>query len=150
NVVTLSEEVHRLVWVVRSGDRVDWDRHRDAASRPHEGSGRAHSVGRDQIERPEFIVGTPAAPVLHRLKDLLELVDAYSGRRLRHGAAPFLVGRRRPPPSTWITFRSSIRCRGAVSHEIQRATSSSWPIRPSGVLRARLRYPCPRSAERPA
>src|SRR5262249_5408870 len=44
---------------------------------------RPHRVRRDVVERPEFIAGAPAAPVLDRLEDLIELPQAHR-RGLRH------------------------------------------------------------------
>ena len=74
-VVHLHHVVDRRVRVVRSGLRVDRDRHRDRAARAHERGRAAHVLGRDVVEGAEHVVGPPAPPVLDRLEDRLELLE---------------------------------------------------------------------------
>jgi hypothetical protein len=76
DVMGLGDEARGRVGVVRAGQGVDRDRHRHAAPRAHERRGVPHALRSDQVERPQLVVRAPAAPVLDRLEDLLEVGNA--------------------------------------------------------------------------
>ena len=96
DVVGLADEVDRRVRVVRSGDLVDRDLHRDPPARPDE-PGRVADAGRgDVVEGAELVVRPPAPPVLDRFEDRVELRHGHQRAfgRGRHRTAS-ISGRRR-------------------------------------------------------
>src|SRR5712691_1534272 len=93
DVVALDDVPDDRAGVVRARGRVHRDRHRRAAAGPHQRGGGPHRVRGDVVERPELVVGAPAAPVLDRFEDLVEFPQAHwrgLGHR-GHRPAPLLV-----------------------------------------------------------
>src|SRR6202042_3559811 len=73
DVVPLDHVMGDRAGVVRPGHGVHRDRHRDLPPGPDQGCGGPHVVRGEVVERAARVVSTPAAPVLDRLEDLLEL-----------------------------------------------------------------------------
>src|SRR5215831_3037871 len=107
DVVALDHVADDGARVVRPGDRVHRDRHRRAPPGADQRGRRSHRVRRDVVERPELVAGAPAAPVLDRLEDLVELAQAHRRglRQCRHRlltafwSLGLLRARPRPPNS---------------------------------------------------
>src|SRR5579871_143194 len=78
-VVHQRHEMHGRVRVVGSGLLVDRDRHRDAAALVHQPGRRGDLVRRDVVERTEFVVRSPFAPILDLLEHRLEGGEGHRG-----------------------------------------------------------------------
>jgi hypothetical protein len=76
HVVALHEQQRRLHRVVRARLLIDRNRERDPPARSDESRRCADILSGDVVERAEFVVFPPTAPVLDRFEDLLELGDA--------------------------------------------------------------------------
>src|SRR5258708_3264605 len=92
DVMALDHVMGDRAGVVRPGRRVHRYRHRRAPTGPDCCGRRPHGVRGDVIQRAERVVGSPAAPVLDRLEDLVQLWHRdRSGRgQLRHCLARLL------------------------------------------------------------
>ena len=86
DVVALDDVMDGRVRVVRSSDRVDGQRHRDMSPAPDQPRRRDHRPGRQVVERPQLVIGAPAAPVAHEREDALELGHIHARRRGTHPA----------------------------------------------------------------
>ena len=75
DVMALNHVMDDGAGVVRAGGGVHRDRHRHVPAGPDQGGRGPHAGRAEVVERAALIVGTPAAPVLDRLEDLLELAE---------------------------------------------------------------------------
>src|SRR5690348_7356063 len=130
NVVALDHVADDGARVVRPRGRVHRDRHRRAPPGTDQRGRRPHSVRRDVVERPEFVVGAPAAPVLDRLEDLIELLQAYR-RGLRQGRHRLLTAfwslgllRVRRPAPRRPAVTPGLRTRGWLSSPATRRSQA--------------------------
>ena len=99
DVVALDHMMDDRARVVRPGGRVHRDRHRRAPPGADQRGRGPHRVCRDEVERPELVVGPPAPPVLDRLEDLVELSQ-------RHRCRP--RQRRHPLLTSWCPARYAL------------------------------------------
>src|SRR5947209_827274 len=77
DVVALRQEVDGLVRIVGARDLVDRKPERDAPPRFDEAGGGPDPFGRDVVEGSYLVIGAPPTPVLDRLEDLVELLEAH-------------------------------------------------------------------------
>src|SRR5256712_11374840 len=70
--------------------RVEVEGARDHLALAHEGGGALDHIGRDEVERPDLVLGTPAPPVAELLAVLLEQrwSDGGAGRTGRPSKSP--------------------------------------------------------------
>src|SRR5229473_966790 len=144
--MALDDVVDHRAGVVRPGGRVHRDRHRRAPAGSDQGGRCPHRVLRDVVERPELVIAAPAAPVLDRLEDLVELPQRHPGglSQRRHRPARLLVSHtacRRNWSYAARGFRDS--CTTALTALIIATGSSLWkmfrpmstPAAPSSMAR---------------
>ncbi len=91
DVMALDDVVDGRVRIVRPGRGVDGQRHGHVPATPDQARGLRRRVsGREVVERPQLVIGAPAAPVADLLEDAFELghVDARWVARRAHREAP--------------------------------------------------------------
>ena len=103
DVMALDHVMGHRARVIRPGRGVHRDRHRRAPPGPDRGGRGPHGVGGDVVQRAELVVGPPAAPVLDRLEDLVELGQrdprgrGWLDRGLAHLISSLRTGTWHPP-----------------------------------------------------